>query len=109
MSQRVDPDTPWSAPPHAWHGQGGWRQRAGGIALAALWQAGLVAILLLGLSPDIRRSAAQTALAAFPRARYAAPTKTVVPHSLPEKAALTGAAGVHAVPRAVIAPVPPFN
>lgn len=110
MSQRVDPDTPWSTPPHAWHGQGGWRQRAGGIALAALWQAGLVAILLLGLSPDIRRSAAQTALAAFSAAPDTPPpTKTVVPHSLPEKAALTGAAGVHAVPRAVIAPVPPVQ
>jgi protein TonB len=91
----------------AWRGRVDWRARAGGIALSAAVQACVLAVLLFGLSPDIRQGVTQTALAAFSAPDAPPPPpKPVAPHSLPEKAALTGAAGVRAIPRAVIAPVP---
>jgi periplasmic protein TonB len=114
MNSGIDPESRaalWAGSPPVWRGQGGWRQRAGGIALSFVLQAGVIAVLLLGLSPDIRRSAGETALAAFSTPPETPPpaAKPEAPHALPGKAALTGAAGVHAVPRAVTAPVSPVR
>jgi protein TonB len=107
MSLKVDP-----APhdPGHWHGAGGWQARAGSAALAFVVQALVLAVLLLGLSPAARQAVRQNALAAFvvddtPPPPPPSPIKAPL-HAAPQAAALSGAAGAHAVPRAVIAPVP---
>lgn len=96
--------------PHHWHAAGGWRSRAGSAALAFAVQALVLAVLLLGLSPAARQVVRQSALAAFvvddkPPPPPPSPAKAPV-HAAPQAAAQSGAAGVHAVPRAVIAPMP---
>ena len=107
MSLKVDP-----APhdPGHWHGAGGWQARAGSAALAFVVQALVLAVLLLGLSPAARQAVRQNALAACvvddtPPPPPPSPTKAPL-HAAPQAAALSGAAGALAVPRAVIAPVP---
>lgn len=85
---------------------GGARWR--GAALALCVQAVLASLLLLGLSPAARRQVAQSALAAFSTpASPPPPAPHSAPRAAPAPAAQQGAAGVHAVSRSIVAPVPP--
>lgn len=105
MSQRADLSRRDHASPD-WPGRAGWRARTGGIALALIVQGALIALLVLGLSPDLRRQVADTALTAFSMPVAVPSPPPQVKSAIPGPAALSGAAGQHATPRAVIAPVP---
>ena len=107
MSQKVDSS---GHDPGLWHAAADWRARVGSAFLAFVVQALVLAVLVLGLSPAARQAVSQSALAAFvvddtPPPPPPSPAQAPL-HAAPQAAALSGAAGVHAVPRAVIAPAP---
>lgn len=107
MSTKVDSS---GHDPGLWHAAADWRARVGSALLAFVVQGLVLAVLVLGLSPAARQAVSQSALAAFvvddkppppPPSPVQAPLRAA-----PQATALSGAAGAHAVPRAVIAPVP---